>query len=159
MKLQPLQTQPQRFQQTNKTATRQLPKRRKQHPIRTACSMKSLRRPWLHPSPPNLWWRCAATIGLAKSDPKHLLGAMAAVMAALASAGRAPVATGVQVPAVLVTEELNAGAIALATALREKTAARAWEMRLSAPNAKPWSGLKCRCESWRHKRTARPWVV
>ena len=22
-----------------------------------------------------------------------------------------------------------------------------------------FSGLKCRCESWRHKRTARPWVV
>ena len=113
----------------------------------------------MHLSPPNLWWRCAATIGLAKSDPKHLLGAMAAVMAALASAGRAPVATGVQVPAVLVTEGLNAGAIALATALREKTAARAWEMRLSAPNAKPWSGPKCPCASWQHKRMAKPLAV
>jgi hypothetical protein len=159
MKFQPLQTQPQRFQQTNKPATRQLPKRRKQHPIRTACAQKSLRRPWLPPSPQNPWWRCAATIGLAKSVPKHLPAAMAAVMAALASAGRDPVATGVQVPAALVTEVLNAGVIVLATALRAKTAARAWGMRLSAPNAKPWSGLKCRCASWRHKRTARPWVV
>lgn len=159
MKLQPLQTQPQRFQQTNKTATRQLPKRRKQYPIRTACSKKILRRPWLHPSPPNPWWRCAATIGLAKSVPKHLPAAMAAVMAALASAGRVLVATGVQVQAVLVTEVLNAVVIALATALRVKTAARAWVMRLFAPNAKPWSGPKCPCASWRHKRTARPWVV
>jgi hypothetical protein len=155
MKLQPLLTQTQRLQQTNKPATRQLPKRRKQHPIRTACAQKSLRRPWLHPSPPNPWWRCAATIGLAKSVPKHLPGAMVAVMAALASAGRAPVATGVQVLAVLVTEAV----IALATVSLGRTVARAWVMRLSAPNAKPWSAPKCPCASWRHKRTARPWVV
>ena len=155
MRLQPLQTQPQRFQQTNKPATRQLPKRRKPLPLRTACSQKSLRRLWLHPSPPNLWWRCAVTIGLAKSVPKHQPGAMAAVMAVLASAGRAPVATGVQVPADLVT----AVVIALATVSLVKTAARAWAMRLSAPNAKPWSGPKCPCANWRHKRMARPWVV
>ena len=84
------------------------------------------------------------------SDPDS-----AAAMAARASAGRAPAATGVQVPAVLVTEVL----IALATVSLGKTAARAWEMRLSAPNVKPWSGPKCRCASWRHKRTARPWAV
>ena len=155
MRLQPLQPQPQRFQQTNKPATRQLPKRRKQHPIRTACVQKSLSRPWLPPSPQNLWWRCAATTGLAKSVPKHLPAAMAAVMAALASAGHAPAATGVQVPAVLVTEAV----IALATVSLGRTVARAWVMRLSAPNAKPWSGPKCRCASWRHKRTARPWAV
>jgi hypothetical protein len=155
MKLQPLQTQPQRFQQTNKPVTRQLPKRRKLGLIRTAFLHKSLRRPWLQPSPPNLWWRCAATIGLVKSVPKHLLAAMAA----LASAGRAPVATGVQVPAVLVTEVLNAGAIALATVDRVKTAVRAWVMRLSAPNAMPWSGPKCPCASWQHKRMAKPLAV
>ena len=84
---------------------------------------------------------------------------MVAVMAALASAGRAPVATGVQVPAALVTEVLNAVVIVLATVSLGRTVARAWVMRLSAPNAKPWSAPKCPCASWRHKRTARPWAV
>ncbi len=152
MRPQPLQTHPQRRWQTNKPATRQLPKRCKPRPIRTACSQKSLRRPWSHPSPPNPWWRCAATTGPAKSVPKGL----PAAMAAQASAGRAPVATGVQVPAALVTEVLNAVVIVLATVDRVKTAARAWEMRLSAPNAKPWSGPKCPCASWQHKRMAKP---
>ena len=155
MKFQPLQPQTQRLLQTNKPATRQLPRRRKQRPIRTACVQKSLCRLWLYPRPPNPWWRCAETIDLGKSVPKHLPAVMAAVMAALASAGRAPAATGVQVPAVLVTEVL----IALATVSLGKTAARAWEMRLSAPNAKPWSEPKCHCASWLLKRMARPLAV
>ena len=155
MRPQPLQTHPQRLRQTNKPATRQLPKRRKPRPMRTACAQKSLRHPWSHPSPPNPWWRCAATTGPAKSVPKGL----PAAMAARASAGRAPVATGVQVPAALVTEVLNAVVIVLATVDRVKTAARAWEMRLSAPNAKPWSGPKCPCASWQHKRMAKPLAV
>jgi hypothetical protein len=158
LRLQTLQSPPLRLRQMNKPATRQLPMRHKQVPIRTACLQKSLRHPWLLPSPPNPWWRCAATTGLAKSVLKHQRAAMAAVMAALASAGRAPEVTGVQVLAALVTEVLNAGVIVLATVDRVKTAARVWVMRLSAPNAKPWSGPKCPCASWRHKRTARPWV-
>jgi hypothetical protein len=100
-----------------------------------------------------------ATTGPAKSVPKRLPAAMAVVMAALANAGRAPVAIGVQVPAALGTEVLNAGVIVLATVDRVKTAARAWEMRLSAPNAKPWSEPKCHCASWLLKRMARPLAV
>ena len=78
--------------------------------------------------------------------PRHVVAegrlipsVVAAVMAALANAGRAPVATGVQVPAALVTEVLNAvsflglsqtyqymfqGALILAAALIYSTARR-----------------------------------
>ncbi len=119
-------------------------------PSRTARAQSQLRHPW---------WRCAATTDLDKSVLKRLLGAMGVEMAALVSVVRAQVATAAQVPAVLVIVVLNAEVIVLVTEVRVKTVARVWVMRHSAPSAKPWSAPKCRCASWPHKHTARPWAV
>lgn len=128
-------------------------------PSRTARAQSQLRHPWWPPSQPNPWWRCAATTDLDKSVLKRLLGAMGVEMAALVSVVRAQVATAAQVPAVLVIAVLNAEVIVLVTEVRVKTVARVWVMRHSAPSAKPWSAPKCRCASWPHKHTARPWAV
>jgi hypothetical protein len=84
---------------------------------------------------------------------------MAVVMAALASAVPAPVVTVAQALDALVIVALSAVGIVLAIVGPVKTEALAWVMRLSAPNAKPWSAPRCRCASWPHKRTARPLVV
>ena len=128
-------------------------------PRRTARAQNLLRHPWWPPSQPNPWWRCAATTDLDKSVLKRLLGAMGVEMDALESVVRAQVATAAQVPAVLVIVVLNAEVIVLVTEVRVKTVARVWVMRHSAPSAKPWSAPKCRCASWPHKHTARPWAV
>jgi hypothetical protein len=74
-------------------------------------------------------------------------------MAVQASAMRVPPATVGLVD--LVIAAVSAQGIVLATADLVKTEALAWVMRLSAPNAKPWSGPKCHCVNWLHKRTAR----
>lgn len=84
---------------------------------------------------------------------------MGVEMAALASVVRDQVVTEAQVLAALVIAVLNAEVIVLVTAVRVKTVARDWVMRHSAPNARPWNAPKCRCASWPHKRTARPWAV
>jgi hypothetical protein len=143
----------QRLQLLQKTQRASLPCLMLQQPAPswTARAQSQLRHPWWPPSQPNPWWRCAATTDLAKSAQKRLLGAMGVEMAALASVVRAQVATAAQVPAVLVIAVLNA--------VRVKTVARVWVMRHSAPSAKPWSAPKCRCASWPHKHTARPWAV
>ena len=122
----------------------------------TAQAKSSLRPPWWPPSLPNPWWPCAATTVLAKSAPKPLPGAMADVMAALASAARAPGVTADQALADLVTVALNAAATVLVIAHPVKTGAHVWVMRLSARNAKPLNAPKCRCVSWPLRRTARP---
>ena len=149
------------LQLRQKTRQASLPRLMLQQPApsRTARAQSQLRHPWWPPSQPNPWWRCVATTDLAKSAQKRLLGAMGVEMAALASVVRAQVATAAQVPAVLVIAVLNAEVIVSVTEPRVKTAARDWVMRLSAPNAKPWSAPKCRCASWPHKRMARPWAV
>lgn len=130
---------------------------RRQH--LTAQAKSSLRHPLSPPSLPNPWWPCVATTDPAKSVLRHLLGAMADVMADLASAARAPAVTEGQVLAALATGVLNVVETVLAIAHPVKTEVRVWAIRLSARNAKPWSALKCRCASWPRKRTARPWVV
>jgi spore maturation protein SpmA len=91
--------------------------------------------------------------------PKRLPGATADVTVVQVSVVLARVATAAQAPAALVIAVLNAEVIVSVTEPRVKTAARDWVMRLSAPNAKPWSAPKCRCASWPHKRMARPWAV
>jgi hypothetical protein len=139
------------FRQATQRASLQRLMLQQPAPSRTARAQRKLRHLWWPPSQPNPWWRCAATTDLAKSARKRLLGAMGVEMAALASVVRAQVATAAQVPAALV--------IVWVTEVRVKTAARAWVMRLSAPNAKPWSVLKCRCANWPLKRTVRPWAV
>lgn len=96
-----------------------------------------------------------ATTDPVKSVQRHLLGAMADVMAALASAAHAPAVTGAQVRAALVIAVMTV----LVIAQPVKTEVRVWAIRLSAPSAKPWSALKCRCASWPRKPTARPWAV
>lgn len=154
MKLQPLQLRHKTMRASLQRQTLQQPA-----PSRTARAQSKLRHPWWSPSPPNLWWRCAATTGLAKSAQKRLQGAMDGETAALESVVHAPVATEAPVPAALVTVVLSAEGIVLETALRVKTAARVWVMRRSAPSAKPWSAPKCRSESWPHKHTARPWAA
>lgn len=125
----------------------------------TAQPKSSLRHPLWPPSLPNLWWPCAATTVLAKSAPKPLPGATADVMAALASAVRAPGVTADLALAASATVVLNAAATVLATAHPVKTGAHVWVMRLSARNAKPWSAPKCRCASWPLRPTAKPWAV
>ncbi len=125
----------------------------------TAQPKSRLRHLWRPPSLPNPWWPCAATTVLAKSAPKPLPGATADVMAALASAVRAPGVTEAQALAALATGALNAAATVLATEHPVKTGVLVWVMRLSARNAKPWSAPKCRCASWPLRRTARPWAV
>ena len=151
----------QRLQLRQKTQRASLPRLMLQQPAprRTARAQNQLRHPWWPPSQPNPWWRCAATTDLDKSVLKRLLGAMGVEMAALVSVVRAQVATAAQVPAVLVIAVLNAEVIVLVTEVRVKTAPRVWVMRHSAPSAKPWSAPKCRCASWPHKHTARPWAV
>jgi hypothetical protein len=84
---------------------------------------------------------------------------MADVMAGPASAARAPAVTEARALAVLATGVLNVVETVLAIAHPVKTEVRVWAIRLSAPSAKPWSALKCRCASWPRKRTARPWAV
>ena len=100
-----------------------------------------------------------ATTDLAKSARKRLPGAMADVMAVLASVVRDPAVTEAQVLAALVIAVLNAEVIVLAIAHPVRTEAPVWVMRHSAPNARPWNAPKCRCASWPHKRTVRPWAV
>ena len=148
---------PQRLQQRQKTQRASQPSLALQQPApnRTALAQSPLRHPLWPPSQPNLWWRFAATTDLAKSARKRLLAAMDVQMAALESVVPAQVATAAQVPAALVI----AVVIVLVTAVRAKTVARDWVMRHSAPNAKPWNALKCRCASWLRKRTAKPWAV
>jgi hypothetical protein len=131
----------------------------KRGPNRTAQVQSTLRHPRWPPSLPNPWWQCAATTDPAKSVPRHLLGAMADVMAALASAAHVPVVTEGQALAALATGVLSAGETVLAIVHPVKTEVRVWAIRLSAPSVKPWSALKCRCASWPRKRTAKPWVV
>lgn len=142
---------PQRLQLRQKTQRASQPSLALQQPApnRTARAQSPLRHPLWPPSQPNLWWRFAATTDLAKSARKRLLAAMDVQMAALESVVPA------QVPAALVI----AVVIVLVTAVRAKTVARDWVMRHSAPNAKPWNALKCRCASWLRKRTAKPWAV
>jgi hypothetical protein len=125
----------------------------------TAQPKSSLRHPWWPLSLPNPWWQCVATTDPAKSVPRHLLGAMADVMAGPASAARAPAVTEARALAGLATGVLNVVETVLAIAHPVKTEVRVWAIRLSAPSAKPWSALKCRCASWPRKRTARPWAV
>jgi hypothetical protein len=84
---------------------------------------------------------------------------MADEMVALANAVRARVETEAQVLAAWAIAAVSAQGIVLATADLVKTVVLDWVMRLSAPNAKPWSGPKCHCASWLHKRTARLLVV
>ena len=55
----------------------------------------------------------------------------------------------------LVIVALSAEVIASVTEPRVKTAVRDWVMRLSAPNAKPWSVPKCPCANWPHKPMAK----
>lgn len=86
---------------------------------------KPLRHPWPPPNRPSLWWRCAVTTDLAKSAPKCLPGAMPDVMAALASAARAPVATVARVLAAWVIAVPSAAATVLAIAHPVKTEAPA----------------------------------
>lgn len=142
---------PQRLQLRQKTQRASQPSLALQQPApnRTARAQSPLRHPLWPPSQPNLWWRFAATTDLAKSARKRLLAAMDVQMAALESVVPA------QVPAALVI----AVVIVLVTAVRAKTVDRDWVMRHSAPNAKPWNALKCRCASWLRKRTAKPWAV
>ena len=125
----------------------------------TAQAKSSLRHPLCPQSLPNPWWPCVATTDPAKSVLRHLLGAMADVMAALASAARAPGGTADQALAASATVALNAAATVLAIVHPVKTEAHVWVMRLSARNAKPWSAPKCRCASWPRKRMARPLAV
>jgi hypothetical protein len=99
------------------------------------------------------------TTGPVKNDLRYPLDAMADVMAVLASAARARAATEVQALVALAIVALSVVGIVLAIVGPVKTEALAWVMRLSAPNAKPWSAPRCRCASWPHKRTARPLVV
>lgn len=96
--------------------------------------------------------------GRGKNAPKFLLVGMAAGMAAPASALRDPVATVARVSVVWGI----AGVTVLVIAVRErraKTGARAWETRLSVPNAKRWNAPKCRCANWLRKRTVKPWAA
>lgn len=159
MRLLPLLLLPPTLRQTNKPATRQLLMPNRRGPNLPAPAQSKLRPPWWLPSLPNPWWLSAATTVLAKSAPKRLPGAMADVMAALASAARAPVVTADQALADLATVALNAAATVLAIARPAKTEAHASEMPLSVPNAKHWSVLKCRCANWLHRHTARPWAA
>ena len=144
--------------QMNKPATLQPLMSQKPSPNLTAQAKSSLRHPLWPPSLPNPWWPCAATTVLVKSAPKPLPGATVDVMAALASAARAPGVTADQARAALVTVVLSAVATVLAIAHPVKTGAHVWVMRLSARNAKPWSAPKCRCASWPLRPTARPWA-
>lgn len=125
----------------------------------TAQAKSSLRHPLWPPSLPSPWWPCAATTVLVKSAPKPLPGAMADVMAVLASAARAPAVTEARALAALAIGVLNVVETVLAIAHPVKTAVRVWVIRLSAPSVKPWSELKCRCASWPRKRMVRPWAV
>ena len=144
------------LRQTNKPARLQRLMLQLPAPSRTPQAQSKLRHPWWPPSQPNPWWRCAATIGPAKSVPKRLPGATADVMVVQASVVLAQVATEAQAPAALVIAVLSEEVIVSVTEPRVKTAARDWVMRLSAPNAKPWSAPKCRCANWPRKRTAKP---
>lgn len=143
------------FRQATQRASLQRLMLQQPAPSRTARAQRKLRHLCWPPSQPNPWWRCAATTDLAKSARKRLLGAMGVEMAALASVVHAQVATAAQVPAALVIAEV----IVWVTEVRVKTAARAWVMRHSAPNAKPWSVPKCRCANWPRKRTVKLWAV
>ena len=125
----------------------------------TALPKRSLRHPLWPPSLPNPWWQCVATTVLAKSAPKPLPGATADVMAALASAARAPAVTEAPALAALATGVLNVVETVLVIAHPVKTEVRVWVIRLSAPSVKPWSAPKCRCASWPPRRMARPWAV
>ena len=147
------------LRQTNKPARLQRLMLQLPVPSRTPKAQCKLRHPWWPLSQPNPSWRCAATTGPAKSVPKRLPGATADVTVVQVSVVLAQVATAAQAPAALVIAVLNAEVIVSVTEPRVKTAARDWVMRLSAPNAKPWSAPKCRCASWLHKRMARPWAV
>jgi hypothetical protein len=149
-----LQPQPLKLRRMNKPV--RLHQRRQNL---TAQPKSSLRHPLCPPSLPNPWWPCVATTDPAKSVPRHLLGAMADVMAALASAARAPAVIEVRALAALAIGVLSAGETDLAIAHLVKTEVRVWAIRLSAPSAKPWSALKCRCASWPRKRMARPLAV
>ena len=111
------------------------------------------------PAPPTPAWGGGATTGPAKSGRRGRPGATADVTVVQAGVVLAQVATEALVQAALVIAVLSEEVIVSVTEPRVKTAARDWVMRLSAPNAKPWSAPKCRCASWPHKHMARPWAA
>ncbi len=90
------------------------------------------------------------TIGPVKSAQKRPLAVTVDATRVPVSAVRARVLTEAQAEAVTVLPTVRHGAISA------KTVVHAWVTLPSAPNAKRWSVLKCRCANWLRKHTAKP---